>query len=345
MEIKKMILNILNKKSQIKVADITAITGFSRAYINRFFQELRDQGKIVLMGKANNAHYIKSTESAIKKAKQLQKKVVRVLKNENLFEHEVLKSIKNTSEILENLKNNILSIVDYSFTEMLNNAIDHSESEQIKVIMEKDAEGICFSVIDKGIGIFENIQKKHNLKNHMEAIENLLKGKQTTAPKAHSGEGIFFTSKAADTFSIKSAEKKIVFNNIIDDIFIRNVRKTQGTRIDFFIRKESSRKLEEIFRKFTDDLFSFSKTKINVRLYKMGTDYISRSQAKRILVGLNKFQTIVLDFRNVHSVGQGFADEVFRVWQQKYPNIKIITDNTNENIKFMINRAKNGGGL
>ena len=71
----------------------------------------------------------------------------------------------------------------------------------------------------------------------------------------------------------------------------------------------------------------------------MGTEYISRSQARRILGGLDKFRTVILDFKNVKTVGQGFADEVFRVWKRHYPNIDIVTKNANENITFMIKRA------
>jgi aspartokinase len=74
----------------------------------------------------------------------------------------------------------------------------------------------------------------------------------------------------------------------------------------------------------------------------MGDIYISRSQARRIMSGLDKFKTVVLDFDRVKTVGQGFADEVFRVWQKHHLNIKIIPKNTNENINFMIKRVLSG---
>jgi len=41
--------------------------------------------------------------------------------------------------------------------------------------------------------------------------------------------------------------------------------------------------------------------------------HVSRSQAKRLLMGLEKFNTIILDFKGVVSVGQAFVDQVFRV--------------------------------
>src|SRR5688572_19822491 len=69
------------------------------------------------------------------------------------------------------------------------------------------------------------------------------------------------------------------------------------------------------------------------------TEYISRSQAKRILVGLEKFHLVVLDFRNVRTVGQAFVDEVFRVFGQDHPEVKFEHINANENVEFMILRG------
>ena len=65
-------------------------------------------------------------------------------------------------------------------------------------------------------------------------------------------------------------------------------------------------------------------------------DYVSRSEARRLLANLEKFSEIVLDFRDVKSVGQGFADEVFRVFASRHPAIVISTENTNPVLDAMI---------
>ncbi len=67
--------------------------------------------------------------------------------------------------------------------------------------------------------------------------------------------------------------------------------------------------------------------------------YISRSQAKTVLLGLEKFKTVILDFRRVRTVGQGFVDEVFRVFQNNHNDIKMIPQNANSDVTFMINRS------
>ena len=344
MEIKKLILSKLIKQQKVKVSDIVKATGFSRAYINRFFQELRDEGKIVLLGRANKTRYVFAEKKAVRGEK---KKILNfhcILRNKNLSEDVILDEIKKNTGIFLNLHKNTVQILNYSFTEMLNNAIEHSKSKTVEIFMEKedDMTAIKFEVIDEGVGIFNNIKKKKKLHSELEAIQDLIKGKQTTSPKEHSGEGIFFTSKVGDKLVIQSSKKKLIFDNILNDIFIKDIKNFKGTKIIFTINLKTKRDLNKVFRQYSGKLFEFNKTRAIVKLYKMDADYVSRSQARRILSGLEKFKIIMLDFKDIDTVGQAFTDEVFRVWKNHHPHIIIKYQNTNDNIEFMIKRAKGG---
>jgi STAS-like domain of unknown function (DUF4325) len=223
---------------------------------------------------------------------------------------------------------------------MLNNAIEHSQSPKIQLSMARTKTDVRFEVTDFGVGIFDNIMTKKHLHGRMDAIQDLLKGKETTEPEQHSGEGIFFTSKVADFFVIRSAEKKLVFDNLRDDVYIRDLRPVKGTRVSFVISVDGTRELADVFNRYSDDSYTFSKTKVSIKLYQGETEYVSRSQARRILSGLEKFQTVELDFKGIESVGQAFADEVFRVWQAGHTRTIIVPHNANENITFMIRRAR-----
>ncbi len=338
MDIKNLILKKITKQGKISISDIKKETGFSSAYINRFLKELKDDGKIILIGKSNRAHYILAGGGNINPKKAILNARY-ILVNKNLHEDEILDKIKKDTGITLDLPKNTVSVIEYAFTEMLNNAIDHSKSKKIDVIVDREDSFIRFNISDKGIGIFNSIIKKYNLKNELEAIQELTKGKLTTVPERHTGEGIFFTSRAVDKLMIQSWNKKLIFDNILNDIFIEDAKKLKGTRVIFYIGVKSKRKLENIFREYSDKNLRFSKTKVVVKLYKIDTNYISRSQARRILTGLEKFKTVILDFSKVDTVGQAFADEVFRVWQKNHLNIKIQCQNANENIVFMIKRA------
>lgn len=342
MDINKLILEKIHDKGSIKSSEIVKITGFSRVYVNRFFRELKDEGKITLIGKANRAHYVIADKGVVLRERKGILEVNRVFKNASLAEDLVLEEIKKNSGIFAEIPKNIQDILQYAFSEMLNNAIEHSKSELIKIKMRRDKTHVLFDVIDEGMGIFNNIMRKKELNDEWQAIQNLLKGKETTAPHAHSGEGIFFTSKTADIFIIRSSRKKVIFDNILNDIFIKDGKYITGTRVKFSVRIDSLRQLDDIFRQYADSSFEFSKTSVKVKLYKMGSEYISRSQARRIVSGLEKFKTVILDFQDVQTVGQAFADEIFRIWQFNHPAVSISTINVNENIEFMINRAKSG---
>jgi len=43
-----------------------------------------------------------------------------------------------------------------------------------------------------------------------------------------------------------------------------------------------------------------------------------------------------MDFKNVRTVGQGFVDEVFRVFRNRHPHIKLEFINVSEDVQFMI---------
>lgn len=337
MDIKDLILNKFNKKDVLKVSDIVKETGFSRAYISRIFKELRENGEVLMIGNNKNARYIK----ADKKNKDVIIKVPklkRTFKNKDLNEDIVFNSINQTSGLLLGVEKRLQDIFNYAFTEIFNNAIDHSSSDDISIEIEKDKK-FKFIIRDWGVGIFNNIMQKKNLDNQLDAIQDLLKGKSTTDPKRHSGEGIFFTSKVADIFIIESFSKRLIINNKLDDVFIENIKEKKGTRVVFSIDVKSQKDLLEIFRKYTDKNLEFTKTSVKVELYKLEADYISRSQGKRIMYGLEKFKSIILDFKNIETVGQAFADEVFRVWRSGHPDIKIDFINANENVRFMIERV------
>ncbi len=339
MDIQEAILKKLKKNKIVKVAEVVKATGFSRAYVNRFFQELKNKGKIILIGRANKAHYILAEQKSFLQARRLILNIRRIVNNKNISEDFILDQIKNESGIFFDLPKNISNILDYAFSEMLNNAIVHSSSKKIEIKIGKAKDNVFFEIRDWGIGIFNNLIKKRRLKNELEAIQDLLKGKQTTAPKEHTGEGIFFTSKMGNMLVIQSSNKKIIFNNILDDVFIKDVKHTAGTKVNFSIFIKSKINLGNVFKRYSEGAFAFNTTRTRVSLYKLDSDFISRSQARRILSGLDKFKRIILDFKNVDTVGQSFADEVFRVWKKRHPDSKIEYKNAGSNIVFMIKRA------
>lgn len=241
------------------------------------------------------------------------------------------------------LKENVREICYYGFTEMVNNAKDHSEGNVVAVSSKIEGDLLVFTISDDGVGIFKKIRDAFNLSDERESILQLSKGKLTTAKEYHSGEGIFFTSRAFDCFSILANGLFYMRDNSVQDWFVEERENTDeaSTVVKFKININSERVLRDVFKKFENpETSAFDRTHVLVKLSLSNEDYfVSRSQAKRILAGIEKFNHVTLDFKDIKSVGQAFVDEVFRVFKNRFPNIKIDTINSNADIDFMIRRG------
>jgi anti-sigma regulatory factor (Ser/Thr protein kinase)/predicted transcriptional regulator len=106
--------------------------------------------------------------------------------------------------LLTGLKDNVREICHYGFTEMLNNVIDHSASESADIRVTIDALVVRITIQDHGVGIWKKLQEAFHLDDPRHALLELTKGKLTTDPQRHTGEGIFFTSRMFDKFIIAS---------------------------------------------------------------------------------------------------------------------------------------------
>lgn len=338
MDMKGHILSMALKKGNLQSKDVAENLEISRQYAQRILKELVEEGMLVKLGSTRSASYVLP-----RYADQVKWKYDKRFRNQNLAEHSVLEDVEGRSQFRQSLSENLRSIFEYAFSEMLNNAIEHSRSENIHIAVEKRMENLVFFVNDFGIGVFRNVMQKRKLKSELEAIQDLLKGKTTTQPKAHSGEGIFFTSKVADIFILESFGKKLTINNLIKDIFIEEVKPSKkGTKVSFQISCDSKKHLNDIFKKYQTDPaeHAFDKTEIQIKLYTLGTVHVSRSQARRVLSGLEKFKSIVLDFDKVPTIGQAFADEIFRVFKNKYTDITITPTNMNDTVRFWVERVE-----
>lgn len=334
------ILDLMRRGKTVRPGELVASTGLSRAMIHRIFQGLERAGLVSRVGKSNRVRYVSSDQTALQKALREELTFQAMLRNQGLHEDVVLRDIRRSTGIFSSLPENIRRILDYTFTEMLNNAIEHSSSSRINVKMRRWPDGISFTVRDWGIGIFENIKRQRALARLEDAILELLKGKQTTMPERHSGEGIFFTSRAADLLEIKGSGHRITFDNRIDDVFVRSGRSVEGTQIDLWLSLASKRDLTALFHSYTDEDLTFHRTDIHIRLHEADAGYVSRSQARRLLIGLERFSVVVLDFDRVEMVGQGFVDEIFRVWAADHPGQTIEVRGASREVAFMIERAR-----
>lgn len=253
---------------------------------------------------------------------------------------------QDVAPLLTGLPANVLDICQHGLTEMVNNAIDHSEGVGLVLEVGRRQGRVYFTVVDDGIGIFRKISRALDLPDERLALLELSKGKLTTDPARHSGEGVFFTSRMLDHFVIQSGE--LVFDHDeahAEDVLFEQdaIAAAKGTTVRMDIAEASERTAKQVFDAFSSgpDDYAFAKTIVPVRLARLGTEnLISRSQAKRLLRRVERFRCVVLDFEGIDSVGQAFADEIFRVFANAQPDVELVAVHAVPEVQQMIRRAE-----
>jgi len=331
-EIINFIINNVSKHSSDIVTFVSEQYKISRQAVINYIRRLVQNNIIEVEGTKNNVKY------SLKEYSQNF-----TLLRETHPAEDVVFSDKIKPLLPQDIPENILKICQYGFTEIFNNAVDHSEAKEIICSVSYNAIEIKMLISDDGVGIFNKIQKAFNLEHPRFAILELAKGKLTTAPQKHSGEGIFFTSRLFDRFSILSGN--LAFTHIDEDFLFENeAKEIAGTGVWMQIKRDCKRLIKDIFDNYSADKedYAFSKTIVPVKLMQYeGEALISRSQAKRLISRFEKFKEVMLNFDGVKEIGQAFADEVFRVFVNEHPQVHLMVINTNPEIDRMIKHVKN----
>ena len=312
--------------------------GISRTAVNRYVKRLIDEGLITAAGKTRARRYqLKNMADVV----FTQENITRLTDEDVVWRYRILPSIQG-------LNQNIVDICQYGFTEMLNNVIDHSLSDDAVISYEQNYCMVTMGIIDHGVGVFEKIQKDFNLADPRSALLELSKGKITSDKERHTGEGIFFTSRMFDRFEIRSGnlfyrreredndEWLIDTEDVVEDV--------RGTSVYMEISTDAQWSTRTVFDAYQDDNLRFRRTHVPISLGKYpGEQLVSRSQAKRILARFDQFSEVLLDFNDVEDIGQPFADEIFRVFKNSHPDIQILVTRTNPNIDKMIEFVTKAG--
>lgn len=240
---------------------------------------------------------------------------------------------------------NVRQMMQHAFTELLNNAIDHSEGQFVTISMRQTPAHLQLLISDDGRGLFDKIREGFEIEDPAMAMLELSKGKLTSAPDRHTGRGLYFTSRLADVFDLHA--NMVAFQHREWDPRswkqARAVKQQQGSAIYLAIALDTTRTLDEVMRSASLDAqnYSIERTTLPLRLIiNEDTGLESRAQARRVAARLTEFKQAELDFTGIEHIGQGFADELFRVFGRNQSAVQLVVKNAGPRVNAMIELAQ-----
>lgn len=320
---------LVDRHGEIQNRELVAALGVSSATAHRVLQALVLSGSLQRDGKGRAAHYRLRT-------------LRRHFRLKGLDEHRVWDDVSTQIARIRPLDPHAARSLAYAASEILNNAVDHSRGRAVDVTVAFERGGTTVTTIrDDGVGVFRRVREDFGYATPEDAIVQLEKGKLTSDPTRHSGEGLFFSSKAVTRFRLESQGIAWIVDNDVQDSAIGPSDVRRGTRVRLEIVPRKVRRLEDLFASYTDpESLRFTRTRATIKLAALGTVLVSRSEAKRLVARLTDFRHATLDFSGVEVVGQGFCDEVFRVYARAHPEVTLEPVGMNDTVAFMVGRAR-----
>lgn len=305
--------------------------GVSRVAANKYIQRLEREGWIARSGPSTHPVF----------SPGYKRRVAHLYSLSGLEEHVAW---EKDFRPYFNLAPNIHNIASHGFTEMVNNAIDHSAGKSVFIWASQDESTLRLIISDDGVGIFVKITAALSLPDMRQALFELAKGKLTTDPSKHTGEGVFFTSRMFDSFEISANGLQFNHDASLSHDWLQEAPGIfpDGTAVFMRIALDSSRTAAEVYSQFTDapEDYDFSKTVVPMKLARFGDEQlVSRSQAKRLIARFDRFRAVILDFSDVQEIGQAFADELFRVYAGSHREVELLPKNMTEQVERMWLRA------
>ena len=310
----------------------------SVSQVTRYLAGLENDGLISSFGYGKGKKYQLASHL---KVRPLHRKVFKLAELDQMgedivYDLEILPLLGDCNE-------NAIACIRHASTELINNVIDHSKAKEMSLTILKQNDCVVIEIKDDGIGVFESIKKFFSLPNYMEGVTELNKGKRTTDAQRHAGEGIFFSQRMVDRFYISANNLQYEFFGKKMDWAISESPTKIGSLVCFFVDQNTSVSPEIVFKRYMNSDFEFSRSDsflVQPYYISVGESVVSRSEAKKLLAGAEEFEEIVLDFLGTKRIGQGFADEVFRVFKNSHPQIKLSHKNANASITMMIKHVK-----
>ena len=227
----------------------------------------------------------------------------------------------------------------HAFTELLNNAVDHSGGSQVTVSMRQTPLQLQLLVSDDGCGLFQRIERRFAIHEPALAMLELSKGKLTSDPARHSGQGLFFTSRLADVFDIHANAAAFQSRSWERHAWRSSRPATHhGTSVYVAIAIDTARTLDTVLRAHHGVAgHGLARTTVPLRLL-AGTDGVlaSRAEARRAAARLAQFEHAEINFDGVTDVGHGFADELFRVFSGDHPGLELQPTGMSPAVQAMV---------
>ncbi len=229
---------------------------------------------------------------------------------------------------LKNLPREAQKFIQATLGVLLNNALDHSDGETIRLDLSLEDETLTLHFTDDGVGLFQHIAEHFYSPTLVEAVGDLVKGIRRHSSTSKFGLNSIFW--AADFVRIEANGLQLKMQGRSQDWSLTQVAK--GRSGTFSIVEFDPSTARPLQPKATQ------KVLIPVVLYSrnLRRRIADQRDAKRMLRGHWEHEEIILDFHKVEELNYSFMFDIFIRFKGQHPKCGLMPVNMNAGIRSML---------
>ncbi|MBI5720123.1 MAG: DUF4325 domain-containing protein [Burkholderiales bacterium] len=248
----------------------------------------------------------------------------------------------------------VRTMVRHAFTELLNNAVDHSGGTQVTVSMRQTPQQLQLLVSDDGCGLFRRIGEHFAIGDPALAMLELAKGRLTSQPARHCGQGLVTICRLADVFDVRANTARFQRRAWGATAWhgmpaLPALSERPGTSIYLAISLDTTRTLASVLAALGSEAAGYALERTRVPLNLLVADdsasLVSRAEARRVAARLATFQRAEIDFAGIDDIGHAFAHELFSVFHGAHPEVELVPVSATPHIAAIIRAFGPGSGF
>ena len=210
-----------------------------------------------------------------------------------------------------------LATLRYAVLALIANAAQHSGGQALLLSVARKGAQLELLLRDDGRGLFRKLSEDLGLDDPDQAPLELVKG--------GGGSSLLLTARVASAFALTANGLRLERRPAREGWALSEAPARPGTSLELSLPLLAGRPLDAVRAEHrAPGGGDFSRTRVPVELLPGATAGIAgRARAERLLVHLERYREIWLDFRGVPSLDAEAARTLFREWPAAHPGCRV----------------------
>lgn len=353
-EVAEVVESLLSERGGFSSAELSERTGLTRQALHRHLSSWVLEGRLQRQGRARATRYLpgpgnSSCPPESRPRGRAPAGLGRTYRVEGLSPQAAWRDLQAwLGSQAPGIGDTALAVLEWVTCELVANGLAHAQSPYLSLRAHADSDRVALALADAGLGAFETLRRKLGASSALDALQWLSNPPATPAagPPDPACRGLRSVSHMVELFELDANGFEWSVDNALGETAVSEVpevpRHSSGTGETGGAGTEVRVSVALDTQTHPADILAHRPAIHGTRVLALrdfGRRLFTRSDARRLLEGMDLYAEIVLDFDGIEGTGLGFVDELLRVWPIRHPLTRLRVQGAGAAVAFMLRQC------